>query len=85
MTFKSNVLASSAPLAVNIANSTLPATISLVSAASSRLIEISTDGGVNYFQPPIDSTAAGGISVAIFAPVSHARFTGVAGDVWSIR
>lgn len=85
MAFKSAALADSTPFPVNIANSTWPATVSLVSAAPSRLIELSTDGGATYFTPTYDNTSATSISVGIFAPVSHVRFTGVNGDVWSIR
>lgn len=85
MTFKSAALADSTPFPVNIATSTWPATVSLVSSAAGRLIELSTDGGATYFTPTYDNTSATSISVGIFAPVSHARFTGVNGDVWSIR
>lgn len=85
MAFQSAPLADSTPFPVNIATSTLPATVSLVSAAAGRLIELSTDGGITYFTPIYDSTSATGISVGIFAPVSHVRFTGIAGDVWSAR
>lgn len=85
MTFKSAALADSTPFPVNIATSTWPATVSLVSSAAGRLIELSTDGGATYFTPTYDNTSVGGISVAVLAPVSHARFTGIAGDVWSAR
>lgn len=85
MAFQSAPLADSTPFPVNIATSTWPATVSLVSSAAGRLIELSTDGGVTYFTPTYDNEGVSGISVAILAPVSHARFTGVAGDVWSAR
>lgn len=85
MAFQSAPLTNSTPLAVNIANSTWPATVSLVSSAAGRLIELSADGGATYFTPVYDNSSTGSISVAITAPVSHARFTGIAGDVWSAR
>lgn len=85
MAFKSAALADSTPFPVNIATSTWPATASLVSSAAGRLIELSTDGGTTYFTPTYDNASATSISVGIFAPVSHVRFTGVAGDVWSAR
>lgn len=85
MAFKTGVLADATPFVVNIATSTWPATMSLVSAAAGRLIELSADGGVTYFTPTIDATSANGISISVFAPVSHVRFTGVANDVWSAR
>lgn len=85
MAFKSGTLTDATPFAVNIATQDWPSTVSLVSAAPGRLIELSTDGGINYFTPTIDGTSAGGISVGIMAPVSHVRFTGVNGDIWSAR
>lgn len=85
MAFQSGTLANATPVVVNIANLTWPATISLVSAATGRLIELSADGAVTWFSPTVDATAAAGISVGVFAPVSHARFTGASGDVWSVR
>lgn len=85
MTYQSASLSNSTPFPVNIATSTWPATVSLVSAAPGRLIELSTDGGITYFTPTYDNTSVTSISVGVFAPVSHMRFTGVAGDVWSIR
>lgn len=85
MAFKSAALADSTPFPVNIATSTWPATVSLVSSAAGRLIELSTDGGATYFTPNYDNVSTGGISVAVLAPVSHVRFTGISGDVWSVR
>jgi len=85
MAFKSAALADSTPFPVNIALWNWPATVSLISSAAGRLIELSTDGGATYFTPTYDNSSAGSISVSIFAPVSHARFTGINGDVWSAR
>lgn len=85
MAFQSAALTNSTPLAVNIANSNWPATVSLVSSAPGRLLELSVNGGATYFTPAYDETSAASISVGIFAPVSHVRFTGIAGDVWSVR
>lgn len=85
MTFQTGVLQDSNPLAMDISKWSWPATASLVSSSPNRLIELSTDGGATYFTPTYDNTSAGSISVGIFAPVSHVRFTGIAGDVLSAR
>lgn len=87
MAFQSKALADSTPFPVNIANSTWPATVSLVSSAAGRLVRLSADGGATYFTPVYDpyATSASSITVTISAPVSHVEFTGVAGNVWSAR
>ena len=54
-----------------------------------RLLELSTDGGTTYFTPSYDvstgnGSTAGIIVVSVATPVTHVRFTGANGDVWSI-
>lgn len=83
--FKTGTLADSTPVAVNVANYTFPATMTLTSSAGGRLIELSSDGGLNYFTPTYDATTTPMINVSVNSPISHARFTGQAGDVWSAR
>lgn len=87
MSFQSGKLLNATPFPVLMAvsNASWPATVSLVSSAPGRLIELSADGGTTWFSPSIDATTANGISVGVFAPVSHARFTGATNDAWSIR
>jgi hypothetical protein len=63
----------------------LPCTVTLKSSAAGRLIEISTDGGVEYFTLAPDQVSATQLAGAILAPVSHVRITGALADVWSIR
>lgn len=68
-----------------MSKSPVPATATLASTNGARSIQISTDGGINYFTPAYDVTVTNFINVAIKAPVSHVQFTGSAGDLWSIR
>lgn len=63
----------------------LPATVTLRSADATRKIEVSTDGGVEYFVPTYDYISATELMVVLEAPVSHVRFTGAINDTWSIR
>ncbi|MDB5777595.1 MAG: hypothetical protein JWP38_3728 [Herbaspirillum sp.] len=63
----------------------MPLTATLKSAAGGRAIQLSTDGGVEYFTPTVDTTSATMLIVIIGAPVSHIKFTGAAGDTWSVR
>lgn len=63
----------------------LPGTITLKSSAAGRKIELSTDGGTEYFTPSYDTTTTTMLVLTITAPVSHVRFTGVANDTWSVR
>lgn len=63
----------------------LPASITLRSVDLGRKIEISTDGGTEYFQPSIDQSSASMIVLVITAPVSHIKFIGAVGDVWRVQ
>lgn len=87
MAFQTGVLANATPFVVNIANSTLPAQVSLVSSAAGRKVRLSPNGGATFFDPVYDpdATSSANITVTIGAPVSHVEFTGIAGDVWSAR
>lgn len=82
---KTGVLANGTPLAVSVGCMDAPMTATLDSAAGGRLIELSSDGGVNYWTPTVDATTASMINVSILSPVSHVRFTGAAADVWNVR
>ena len=63
----------------------LPATITLKSAEAGCKIELSTDDGVEYFQPIYDAGSATMLVVSISAPVSHVKFTAAIADTWSVR
>lgn len=62
----------------------VPATITLMSAAGTRKIELSVDGGLSYFTPELDHTSAQSIACTINAPVSAIKLTGVVNDAWSV-
>lgn len=76
---------SATPVVIQMDGAPLPCTVTLKSAAVGRLIECSTDGGVEYFTPTPTVTSATMQVLSISAPVSHVRITGAAADTWSIR
>ncbi|MBP1314280.1 hypothetical protein [Herbaspirillum sp. 1130] len=52
---------------------------------ATRKIELSADGGDEFFPVDYDVTTATMLVLAIGTPISHIRFTGAAGDTWSVR
>jgi hypothetical protein len=70
---------------IDMGEAPLPSTVTLKSADASRLIELSTDGGIEYFTPAIDQTSATMRVLTITSSVSHVRITGIVFDTWSIR
>lgn len=85
MSYQNGVLLNSSPFIVNAANNSIPTTVSLSSAATTRKIEVSIDGGVNWLSIPYTSAVVGAISLVANAPISHVRLTGSTGDAWSMR
>jgi len=84
--FKSGTItATGTPQAIDMTHANMPCTITLNTTYASKLIELSTDGGILYFTPAYNTSHASQLIVAISSPVSHVRFTGTAGDAWSIR
>jgi hypothetical protein len=82
---------SSLPIKQNIANTTpvpmgmqdisYPCTLVLDSSAAGRLVELSVNSGALYFTPDYNAkSTATQIMVIVGAPITHARFTGQAGD-----
>jgi len=59
---------------------TIPLTITLKSEAVTRKIEFSTDGGVEFFEPPIAAITATMLVVVAGAPITHVRCTGIIDD-----
>jgi hypothetical protein len=59
----------------------IPLTITLKSSNGSRKIEISTDGGVEYFIPVYDATSATMLVVSIATPITHIKVTGAIADI----
>jgi hypothetical protein len=63
-----------------------PLTAQLTSTNSLRAIEFCADGlGVNYFTPTYDVSVAAQLVVAALSPITHVRFTGVAGDTYRVQ
>lgn len=79
------VLANSTPFVLSMAGAPLPCTLTLKSTSGGRLIEVSTDGGVDYITPTLDITSTPFIVLVINAPVTHVRFTGSTADTWSVQ
>lgn len=59
-------------------------TCTLKSGAGGRKIELSTDGGAEYFMPTYDVSSGTMLVVGLLAPVTHVKFTGAQTDTWSI-
>jgi hypothetical protein len=62
----------------------LPGSITLKSAAAGRLIELSTDGGTEYFAPAVDVQSGTMQIVVVNAPITHFRVTGAAADTYLV-
>lgn len=65
---------------INAVDLVFPLTITLKSSDVSRKIEISTDCGIEYFQPAVDVTSATMLVINISAPITHIKVTGVEND-----
>lgn len=83
--FSTAIIPSGTPVVITMNEAPLPCTVTLKSANAARLIEVSTDGGTEYFTPAVDMSSATQMALAINAPVSHVRVTGVANDTWRIQ
>ncbi len=83
--FAGATLANGTPVVVAMAGAPLPATVCLKSADGGRLIELSADGGVEYFTPAVNFTTATMHVVYVDRPVTHVRITGAAADTYTIR
>lgn len=67
-------------------NHRLPMTLTLGSSSGTRSIQLSTDNGVTYFTPAqYDAITTGMINVVVKGPITNVLFTGLNGDLWSIR
>jgi hypothetical protein len=81
----SGILPSTSPVAVVFQDYfKLPMTATLKSSNVARLVEFSTDGGIEYFTPTYDKTSSTMITVVSNSRLTHLRFTGAAGDTWSV-
>lgn len=76
-----NTLPNTSPLVIPAPlNMQIPGHITLKSSAAGRLIELSTDNGVEYFTPAVDVQSATMQVLVVNAPVTHIRITGASGD-----
>lgn len=83
-TFLNGTLTGTSATPFSMVGATCPCSISLESSNSSRLIELSVNGGVEYFTPTYDVTSSTMLVVAVKAPVTHVRFTGQSGDAYRV-
>ncbi len=77
-------LLSATPVVVGIGNAECPLSITLKSADAGRKIELSTDGGTEYFNPAVSVTSATMLILYVNNPITHVRFTGVATNKYLI-
>lgn len=73
------------PLVVAVNDAQPPITVTLKSSNAGRLIEFSTDGGIEYFTPVYDNNTPTMLIVISTLRLSHIRFSGAVSDNWSIR
>jgi len=79
------IIPSGAPVVVVVPQTMqLPGNVTLKSAAAGRLIELSTDGGGEYFTPQLDVVSATMLLVVVNAPITHLRITGAAADTYTV-
>lgn len=84
--YQSGTLADSSPFIVNVGAELAPMTATLTSAASNRLIRLSSTAAAgSYYSAIYDASNSTMVNVAINAPLRAIEFTGQAGDVWEIR
>jgi hypothetical protein len=63
----------------------MPCSITFKSSDATRKIELSPDGGTEYFQPVYDYSGASMLVVVVTAPISHIKFTGAVADAWRVQ
>ncbi|WP_299538289.1 hypothetical protein [uncultured Herbaspirillum sp.] len=54
-------------------------------STATRKIELSADGGEEFFPVDYDVNTSTMLVVAISTPISHIRFTGAQGEKWIVR
>jgi hypothetical protein len=74
------IMLTAATLIYEVISTKLPLTITLTSVGAGRKIELSTDGGNEYFTPTIDTTSATMLIVTVNAPISNIKVTGAVSD-----
>lgn len=61
-----------------------PASVTLKSSDATRKIELSTNDGLEYFDPQIDIITTTMLVVVLDAAITNIRFTGVASDIITV-
>jgi len=82
--FNSGVLPSATPVVASMLGAPLPVTITLKSADVTRNVQLSTDGGTEYFSPAFDQTTATMLVLVVTSNITHIKITGVANDTWRV-
>lgn len=62
----------------------ITATLKFTSLTTQK-IELSTDGGIEFFEPAYAANSATMRVITVGSPVSHIKFTGVIGNTWRIN
>jgi len=70
---------------IDLRNSPLPLTITLLSKGACRQLELSPIDDVNFFSPVLDATTDNMLVLSISTPVVTLRITGEIGDTIIIR
>lgn len=82
--YQEGVLDGTGTVTINVGGKTPPMVASLKSAAAGRKIEFCTIG-TELWQPIYDANTATMMNAAAMAGLLLVKFTGAAGDLWSIR
>lgn len=69
-----------ATLTTDVSAFYLPFSITLNSSAVGRKIELSTNGGVEYFSPVLNVTSPTMLVTDVAAPITHIKVTGAIND-----
>lgn len=70
----------STELIIGSGNITIPTTLTFKSSNGAKALTLSTDGGLEYFTPEIDTTTATMLVVAINSPITNVKVVGDIGD-----
>ena len=70
----------SSGLTIGSGNMRLPTTVTFKSANAAKTMQISTDGGVEYFTPSFETETATMIVLVLNATVTNIQVTGDIGD-----
>jgi hypothetical protein len=80
MSYPNTIILESAILIYPVQYNKVPFTLTFKSAEAGRKIEVSTDGGIEYFIPVYDATSPTMLVTSILSPVSHIKVTGAISD-----